>query len=205
MAQEANIIRAIYYAVDHNASVINMSCELPQISDAMMKAINYATRNGVMCVASAGNNASTALVCPAGFGNVVSVDSLSPLGQPSTFSNYGPDLVQIAAPGEGLITTYPGRHYAQVWGSSFSAALVSGSTSVLLQQTNNKITNQIQVGEYSARSLKRRNVRNKRFAWCWLCGLESGCPVHEEHEYAATNQAARLQLNSAPATIATFK
>ena len=31
----------------------------------------------------------------AGFGNVVSVGSVSPLGQPSTFSNYGPDLVQM--------------------------------------------------------------------------------------------------------------
>jgi subtilisin family serine protease len=144
---EANIIAAIYYAVNNGASVINMSFEQPQISDAMMKAINYATRNGVICVASAGNNAATALLYPAGFGNVVSVGSVSSLGQPSTFSNYGPDLVQIAAPGEGLITTYPGNHYAQVWGTSFSAALVSGTASVLLQQTNNNITNQILVGD----------------------------------------------------------
>lgn len=144
---EANIIAAIYYAVDHHASVINMSFELPQISHAMMKAINYAARNGVICVASAGNNAATTLVYPAGFGNVVSVGSVSPLGQQSTFSNYGPDLVQIAAPGEGLITTFPGNHYAQVWGTSFSAALVSGTASVLLQQTNNNITNQILVGD----------------------------------------------------------
>jgi hypothetical protein len=42
---EANIIQAIYYATDHSANVINMSFELPQISDAMMKAINYAARN----------------------------------------------------------------------------------------------------------------------------------------------------------------
>jgi subtilisin family serine protease len=144
---EANIIAAIYYAVNNGASVINMSFEQPQISDAMMKAINYAARNGVICVASAGNNAATALVYPAGFGNVVSVGSVSALGQPSTFSNYGPDLVQIAAPGEGLITTYPGNHYAQVWGTSFSAALVSGTASVLFQQTNNNITNQILVGD----------------------------------------------------------
>jgi subtilisin family serine protease len=144
---EANIIKAIYYAVDHKATVINMSFELPQISDALMKAINYATRNGVICVASAGNDAATALVYPAGFGNVVSVGSVSPLGEQSTFSNYGPDLVQIAAPGEGLITTYPGNHYAQVWGTSFSAALVSGTASVLFQQTNNNITNQILVGD----------------------------------------------------------
>jgi hypothetical protein len=144
---EANIIQAIYFATNNGATVINMSFELPQISDAMMKAINYAARNGVICVASAGNNASTALVYPAAFGNVISVGSVSPLGQPSTFSNYGPDLVQIAAPGEGLITTYPGKHYAQVWGTSFSAALLSGTASVLLQQANNNVSNQLQVGD----------------------------------------------------------
>jgi subtilisin family serine protease len=146
-ASESNIIQAIYYAVDNGATVINMSFELPRVSEAMMKAINYATRNGVICVASAGNNAATTLVYPAGFGNVVSVGSVSSLGQQSTFSNYGPDLVQIAAPGEGLITTYPGNHYAQVWGTSFSAALVSGTASVLLQQINNNMTNQILVGD----------------------------------------------------------
>jgi subtilisin family serine protease len=144
---EANIIQAIYFAVANNANVINMSFELPQISDAMMKAINYAARNNVICVASAGNDGATTLVYPAAFGNVISVGSVSPLGQPSTFSNYGPDLVQIAAPGEGLITTYPGKHYAQVWGTSFSAAILSGSAAVLIQQSNNNVTGQLQVGD----------------------------------------------------------
>jgi len=144
---EANIIQAIYYAVNNGANVINMSFELPQISDAMMKAVNYASRRGVICVASAGNDAGNALVYPAAFGNVISVASVNVLGQTSTFSNYGPDLVQIAAPGEGLITTYPGSHYAQVSGSSFSAALVSGGVSVLIQQANSNITNQLEVGD----------------------------------------------------------
>jgi thermitase len=144
---EANIIQAIYYATDHNASVINMSFELPQISDAMMKAINYAARNGVICVASAGNDMATTLVYPAAFGNVISVGSVSSAGQQSTFSNYGPDLVQIGAPGEGLITTYPGKHYAQVWGTSFSAALVSGTASLLIQTVNNSVSIQLQVGD----------------------------------------------------------
>jgi hypothetical protein len=144
---EANIIQAIYYAVHHGANVINMSFEVPQITDAMMKAINYAARNGVICVASAGNDAATTLVYPAAFGNVISVASVNLLDQQSTFSNFGPDLVQIAAPGEGLITTYPGKHYAQVWGTSFSAALVSGAVSVLMQQTNPNITTQLKVGD----------------------------------------------------------
>jgi subtilisin family serine protease len=50
----------------------------------------------------------------------------------SLFSNFGNSLVTLAAPGEGVITTYPGQHYAQVWGTSFSAPLVSGAASLLL-------------------------------------------------------------------------
>ena len=51
----------------------------------------------------------------------------------STFSNYGSALVKVAAPGEALITTYPGKNYAAVWGTSFSAALVSGGGALLRQ------------------------------------------------------------------------
>jgi subtilisin family serine protease len=50
----------------------------------------------------------------------------------SLFSNFGNSLVTLAAPGEGVITTYPQQHYAQVWGTSFSAPLVSGAASLLL-------------------------------------------------------------------------
>ena len=144
---EANIIQAIYWATNHGANVINMSFELTDTSDALMKAVNYAARNGVILVASAGNNASTTLVYPASYGNVISVAAVNAQGQQSAFSNYGSDLVQIGAPGEGLVTTYPGQHYAQVWGTSFSAGLVSGAAAVMLQSTNGNTANQRQVGD----------------------------------------------------------
>ena len=32
-----------------------------------------------------------------------------------------------------MITTYPRRHYAQVWGTSFSAPLVAGAASLLIE------------------------------------------------------------------------
>ena len=41
---------------------------------------------------------------------------------------------RIAAPGEALLTTYPGGHYAGVWGTSFSAALVAGAAALLGQK-----------------------------------------------------------------------
>jgi Subtilase family len=137
-ANESDIIRAIYYAADNGVNVLNMSFGLPNISDALMKAINYANRRGVVCVASVGNDGQTTLLYPAAFGNVIGVASVNAQNQTSAFSNRGADMVALAAPGEGLVTTYPGDHYASVSGTSFSAALVSGAADVLLFQ-NSKV------------------------------------------------------------------
>src|SRR6267378_5878406 len=127
------ILRAIYYAVDHGAKVINMSFSTEQRSAELKRAINYAARRGVICVSSVGNNGSRLRVYPAAFDNVLGVGSTSNLDARSTFSDFGDDVVKLAAPGEGIITTYPGGHYAAAWGTSFSTAFVSGGAALLLQ------------------------------------------------------------------------
>ncbi len=127
-----DILRAIYYAVDHGAKVINMSFSTEQRSAAMQRAMNYAASRGVICVSSVGNNGARLRVYPAAFDYVFGVGSTSNQDTRSTFSDFGED-VQLAAPGEGIITTYPGGHYAAAWGTSFSAAFVSGGAALLLQ------------------------------------------------------------------------
>lgn len=144
---QSDIISAIYYAVDHGAKVINMSFELTQISDSLLKAINYADRNGVICVASAGNEGLNRLVYPAAFGNVISVGSVDQQSQQSSFTNFGPDLVRVAAPGEALITTYPGNHYAAAWGTSFSSAIVAGIVADLFGAVNQDVAPALRVGD----------------------------------------------------------
>lgn len=131
-----DVIRAIYYAANNGANVINMSFSEDEISPEMLLAINYAIRKGVICVASVGNNASKMAVYPASAGNVTGVGSVSPTGTLSTFSNYGPDSLSLVAPGEGLITTYPGAQWAAGWGTSFSAALVSGNMAIGVARLN---------------------------------------------------------------------
>jgi subtilisin family serine protease len=155
-ADVSNIIRAIYYGTDNGAKVINMSFELPQISDALLKAINYATRKGVICVASAGNDSQTALVYPAAYGNVIGVGSVNQQNQLSSFSNYGPDIVSVAAPGEALITTYPGNHYAAAWGTSFSSALVAGGAADLLSAIDTHLARIMHAGDLQ-RALSHAN------------------------------------------------
>jgi len=129
----ASILRAIYYAVDHGANVINMSFEMPAPSPGVRAAVNYAQNHNVILVAAAGNDASTTAVWPAALSNVLGIGSTSNTDVRSSFSNYGSTDVTFAAPGEGVITTYPGNHYAAVWGTSFSSPLVAGGA-VLLQQ-----------------------------------------------------------------------
>ncbi len=126
-----HVIQAIYFAVENGANVINMSFSIDKQSVELKRAISFAAGQGVVCVSSAGNNAKTSKSWPAAFSSVLGVASTDPQGALSAFSNYGPRLVSLAAPGEELITLYPGGHYAVAWGTSFSAGLVSGTTTLL--------------------------------------------------------------------------
>ena len=129
-----DIERAIYYAVDHGAKVINMSFSSADATAEMTHAINYAGAHGVICLASAGNSGRSDVVFPAGYRNVMAIGSTSVTDQRSTFTNFGNHLVQFAAPGETLITLYPGGRYAVASGTSFSTAMMSGAAALLSQR-----------------------------------------------------------------------
>jgi subtilisin family serine protease len=127
----SNIIRAVYYATQNHANIVNMSFDLPTPSQELSTAINSAEHQGVVFVASAGNDGQLKMVYPAGYGNVMGVASTNNDDQRSTFSNYGDQIVWVAAPGEAIVTTYPFGGYAAGWGTSFSAPMVSGAVSLL--------------------------------------------------------------------------
>jgi subtilisin family serine protease len=135
-ATVSQIVQAIYYAVDHKVDVINMSFSVKQDSPSLKAALDYAVSQGVICVASAGNDGQAIQVWPAAYSSVIGVAATNNWDSRSLFSNYGNALVTVAAPGEGVITTYPKQHYAQVWGTSFSAPLVSGAAALLVDVNN---------------------------------------------------------------------
>jgi len=134
----SDILRAIYYAVGHGAKVINMSFNYTTYSQELATAVNYATANGVICVAAAGNSGEKATVYPGALKGVIDVASTSNNDTPSTFSNYGAPPVWLAAPGEGVMTTYPFGTYAAGWGTSFSTPLVSGEVALMVSASNGK-------------------------------------------------------------------
>jgi hypothetical protein len=130
----SDILRAIYYGVQNNANVINMSFDLKTSSPELKNALDYANQLNVICAASAGNDGQgpPLLVYPAALQNdVMGVASTSNLDSRSTFSNYGNGIVWVAAPGEAIVTTYPFSTYSAGWGTSFSAPFVSGAAALL--------------------------------------------------------------------------
>jgi subtilisin family serine protease len=129
----SDIIRAIYYAADHGANIISMSFSMPQSSPGLQAAIQYALSKNVATVASSGNDGAKTLVYPASYGGVQGIGSSTNTDLRSTFSNYGSGVVTFAAPGEGVITTYPGSNYAAGWGTSFSTPMFAGAASLVLQ------------------------------------------------------------------------
>ena len=130
----SDVLRAIYYAVQNNANVINMSFDFKMASTELTNALDYANQLNAICVASAGNDSQgpPLLVYPAALQtDVMGVASTSDLDTRSMFSNYGDQIVWVAAPGEAIVTTYPFSTYSAGWGTSFSAPFVSGGAALL--------------------------------------------------------------------------
>jgi len=127
------IIRAIYFAVDHGADVINMSFTVPEHSPELQAAIDFATAHGVVMVAAVGNDGQAITTYPAAMGAVIGVGSTDPWLRTSSFSNYGNGLVSVAGPGEDVVSSFPGDGWAICAGTSFSAPWVSGLVAVMVE------------------------------------------------------------------------
>ncbi|HEX8502972.1 MAG TPA: S8 family peptidase, partial [Pyrinomonadaceae bacterium] len=124
-------VEAIDYAVAHGAQVINCSWGTGANSEALRDAVSRAGARGVVVVAAAGNaghDNDAAPHYPASFDlpNVISVASTDGADRLAGWSNWGAARVQVAAPGDGVLTTTRGGGYGVVNGTSASAAVVSG-------------------------------------------------------------------------------
>lgn len=128
-----DVVKAILYAVNNGADIINMSFGDQYASRLLKLAIDYAHRQGVLLIASAGNNGTDDPVYPAAFENVIGVSAINSNGQPAGFSNFG-EWISLAAPGQSLLTTVKNNQYRELSGTSFSAPIVSAIASLMFTQ-----------------------------------------------------------------------
>jgi subtilisin family serine protease len=124
------IAKAVRYAVDNGAHVINMSFGLDTLSMTLRKSLDYAAAKNVVLVASAGNSNSSTPQYPAAYSNVMSVAATDLADTKAWFSNYS-STVFVSAPGVNVIAPYPGGYYAVVNGTSFAAPIVAAQAALI--------------------------------------------------------------------------
>lgn len=142
----SNTVRAINYAIDHGARIINYSGGGPEFSEEEYLAIRRAEANGILFVAAAGNEHHNAdlpenYYYPSAYrlSNIISVAATNMRNQLLSSSNWGKRAVDIAAPGENIFSTLPGNRYGYMTGTSQATAFVTGVAALLLSQ-NPKLT-----------------------------------------------------------------
>ena len=157
----ATIIKGIDYANANGADILSMSIGGCGYSSAEEEALLKAFYAGKYLVAAAGNgsgdiysrnNCSGMHTFPGAFKFVIGVMATDASGAKASFSNYdsdGPHFSEfdpegpaffgdyynydIAAPGQGIMSTFPGGTYRAMSGTSMSTPLVAGALSRLLQ------------------------------------------------------------------------
>ena len=129
----------LIFAADNGARVINLSFGGEESSAVMSEAINYAYGKGCVLVAGTGNSGSGVVLFPARHNNVVAVGASdeednwcnASIWGEGFGSNYGPGI-DVVAPGNNIVSTYPGGSYAVGSGSSMATACVSGMAALII-------------------------------------------------------------------------
>ncbi len=132
-------IKGINWAVSHGARVINCSWGGPDGSQALKDAIDAARRSGVLVIVAAGNesaNNDTTASYPANFhlDNMITVAATDVNGKLASFSNYGKKLVDIAAPGVDIYSSYKDGQYKSLSGTSMATPMVAGVAALVLSK-----------------------------------------------------------------------
>lgn len=128
-------VKAIRYAVDHGAKVINTSWTMSIGSPSLQSAMAYAASKNVVVVTAAGNENTNNNIIPSYPGsyhytNVLTVGAVDSSGRLADFSNYGSSSVDIAAPGVGILSTVPGSY--DTWDGTSMASPYVAATAALI-------------------------------------------------------------------------
>lgn len=118
------------------ARILNCSFGSSSKSEALEDAVGYAKEEGALIVVAAGNEGEDIdrePVYPAsyGHGNILAVAASTATDELASFSNFGEDDVDVAAPGDDILSTYLGDSYKTLSGTSMAAPLVAGAAALL--------------------------------------------------------------------------
>lgn len=133
------IIEGIYWCIDHDIQIINMSFGTKVNSQALKKAVEDAENAGILMVAATGNGAEQ-VEYPAAYDEVIAVGAVDSEANVTEESNIGEE-VELVAPGKQINAEGLFGGNIVVGGTSMSVAHVAGAASVIWSQDSGKSEN----------------------------------------------------------------
>ncbi|HKL08311.1 MAG TPA: S8 family serine peptidase [Bacteroidales bacterium] len=145
--RDKDVAKAIRYAVDNGARIINMSFgkDLSPYKYLVDEAVLYAQENNVLLVHAAGNDANNIDKVKQYPTKIIDENTIADtwitvgantktcnLDFAASFTNYGDEMVDVFAPGSRVKSLAPENNYQIADGTSFSAPVVSGVAALLL-------------------------------------------------------------------------
>lgn len=170
-----NTIRAFRYAVKMKVQIINFSGGGPGYNAQEYLALREADANHVLVIAASGNegmNTDHVRYYPADYdlGNILSVTASDRFGRKPSYANYGNQTVDIAAPGDEILSTLPRASQGEMSGTSQATSFATGSAALLLLQSQLSLkpkqviraliasSKRQQLNAYRALAMKDQNV-----------------------------------------------
>jgi len=170
----SHVARAVMYAADNGADIINLSFVGTSSSTVLMQAIQYARQRGAVVIAAAGNSnldLNSFPRYPVCNNGVIGVASVSDSGVKSSFSNYGSSCIDVSAPGEDMFSTVSTESgsgfaagYASGWnGTSFATPVVAGVAALAKSHQSDISENQLELSlQESVTSINAKNPSYSR-------------------------------------------
>ncbi|WP_281775173.1 type VII secretion protein EccB [Bifidobacterium ruminantium] len=165
--------KAIRYAVDHHAQIINISLSDTRDDPQMQASVRYAESNGSLIVASAGNRLTSTstkdgLRYPAAYDGVVGVTAVDVELNATEDSVHG-SQVDIAAPGMMTASTIPGGvdcvFATDVSSTSFATAYASAEAALIASRYPDETPAQWRQRMFVSANRARSDQRDDKYGW----------------------------------------
>ncbi len=124
--------RAVNYAVDNGADIINLSIFANgRPPSSFGRTLDRARARGIPIVGISGNLGGNEVMYPGRYDSVLAISAVASTGLLATFSNRGAE-VAFCAPGESVTSFAPGARPTTDSGTSFAAPHVTGVLALML-------------------------------------------------------------------------